>query len=175
MKPAFLQTKRRESFTTWRLRTLMNWYPMYFGTGGRILFWAADSRELHLRLRLSAWTYNIVGTIFGGSMFSAADPFYMVLLKRNLGDGFVVWDKSAHIRFRKPGRKALYTKYLLDNELLEDIRRDVAAKGETERTFRIEWLDADGVLHAEIERICYVADAEFYQEKKGVGQRVRLK
>ncbi len=175
MKPAFLHTDRRESFTTWRLRTLMNWYPMYFGTGGRILFWAADSQELHLRLRLSAWTYNLVGTIFGGSMFAAADPFYMVLLKRVLGDGFVVWDKSASIRFRKPGRQALYTKYMLDNELLAEIRRAVAEKGETERTFRIEWLDADGVLYAEMERVCYVAEAEFYKQKKGAGQRMRFK
>nr|WP_298607956.1 DUF4442 domain-containing protein [uncultured Spirosoma sp.] len=57
---------------------------MYFGTGGKILFWSSDWREVHVRLRRNIWTYNYVGTIFGGSMFSATDPFYMVMLLRIL-------------------------------------------------------------------------------------------
>lgn len=30
------------------------------------------------------------------------DPFYMPMLISNLGSDYVVWDKAAHIRFRKP-------------------------------------------------------------------------
>jgi hypothetical protein len=32
------------------------------------------------------------------------DPFYMFLLIRNLGDDYMVWDKSASIEFVKPGK-----------------------------------------------------------------------
>jgi hypothetical protein len=115
MRPEFLQTEKKESFSSWRFRTLMNWYPMYFGSGGKILFWAADGSEVHLRLRLNIWSYNYVGTIFGGSMFSASDPFYMLMLFRSLGPRFVVWDKSAGIRFRKPGKETLYATTNLSN------------------------------------------------------------
>jgi Domain of unknown function (DUF4442) len=174
MKPAFLQTNRTESGKTWRFRTLMNWYPMYFGTGGKILFWSADSREVHLRLRRNPWTYNYVGTIFGGSMFAASDPFYMLMLLRVLGSQYVVWDKSASIRFRKPGRTTLYMRYELTDELIDDIRRDVAANGQTERTFTLQWVDKNGVVHAEIERLCYIADKQFYEQKKGNRQQSRF-
>ncbi len=152
----------------------MNWYPMYFGTGGKILFWSGDSREVHLRLRRNVWTYNYVGTIFGGSLFSAADPFYMLMLLRILGKQYVVWDKSASIRFRKPGRQTLYARYELTDEQLDSIRQDVAANGQTERTFTLQWLDKEGVVHAEIERLCYVADKQFYEQKKGDRQRSRF-
>ncbi|WP_077921672.1 DUF4442 domain-containing protein [Spirosoma sp. 209] len=174
MKPAFLQTNRTESFSSWRFRTLMNWYPMYVGTGGKILFWSADSREVHLRLRRNIWTYNYVGTIFGGSMFAASDPFYMLMLLRVLGREYVVWDKSASIRFRKPGRTTLYMRYELTDELIDSIRSDVAAHGQTERTFRLQWVDEAGTVHAELERLCYMADKTHYEQRKGDRQRSRF-
>jgi hypothetical protein len=138
---------------------------MYFGTGGKILFWAGDSTELHLRLRLNIWTYNYVGTIFGGSLFAASDPFYMLMLFKALGSKYVVWDKSANIRFKKPGKATLYAKYMITEEDFTIIKSTVAEKGETTHNFLIQWLDKDQVVHAEIERQCYVADKEFYKKK----------
>lgn len=166
MKPTFLQTTRTETGKSWRFKTLMNWYPMYFGTGGKILFWSGDWREVHLRLRRNIWTYNYVGTIFGGSLFAASDPFYMLMLYHVLGRDFVVWDKAASIRFRKPGRTTLYTRYELTDELIANIRADVAANGQTERVLPIDWIDANGVVHAQIERTVYIADKAFYEAKK---------
>jgi hypothetical protein len=174
MRPEFLQTEKKESFSSWRFRTLMNWYPMYFGSGGKILFWAADGSEVHLRLRLNIWSYNYVGTIFGGSMFSASDPFYMLMLFRSLGPRFVVWDKSAGIRFRKPGKETLYAKLQISATDFKEIKDAVAQNGEVTRSFIIQWKDKNGVVHAEIERQCYIADKEFYQRKKGETQNARL-
>ncbi len=174
MIPDFLKTDKKESFTTWKFRTLMNWYPMYFGTGGKILFWSSDSSELHVRLRLNLWTYNYVGTIFGGSMFAASDPFYMLMLDRALGPQYVVWDKSANIRFKKPGKTTLYAKYLLTDEDLAEIKSSVSEKGETNRNFVIQWMDKDKIVHAEIVRECYIADKHHYQKKKGDVQGAKL-
>ncbi|AKD56901.1 DUF4442 domain-containing protein [Spirosoma radiotolerans] len=174
MTPAFLQTNRRESFKSWRFRQFMNWYPMYFGTGGKILFWSGDSREVHLRLRRNLWTYNYVGTIFGGSMFAAADPFYMLMLLRILGNQYVVWDKTGSIRFRKPGRQTLYARFEITDEQLITVRQAVAENGQTEQTFTLQWLNADGVVHAQIERLCYVADKKHYEERKNDRQQSRF-
>jgi acyl-coenzyme A thioesterase PaaI-like protein len=152
----------------------MNWYPMYFGTGGKILFWSGDSHEVHVRLRLNIWTYNYVGTIFGGSLFSASDPFCMVMLLKILGNRYVVWDKSASIRFRKPGRTTLYARYLLAPGDVEEIKAGVQSSGELTRSFVIQWVDAAGVVHAEIERLCYIADRSRYEARKGERQHVKL-
>lgn len=165
-KPAFLQTQRTETLKSWRFRTLMNWYPMYFGTGGKILFWSGDSREVQVRLRRNVWSYNYVGTIFGGSMFAASDPFYMLMLLQVLGKQYVVWDKSASIRFRKPGRTTLYAHYVLSDETIEKIRGAVADHGHIDWTFTIQWRDEANVVYAEIERICYIADKKHYEQRK---------
>lgn len=174
MKPAFLQTNRTESFSTWRFRQFMNWYPMYFGTGGKILFWSGDSREVHLRLRRNVWTYNYVGTIFGGSLFAAADPFYMLMLLRILGKQYVVWDKTGSIRFRKPGRQTLYARFDITDQQLDTIRQAVAKNGQTEQTFTLNWVDAGGVVHAQIERLCYIADKQHYEQRKNDRQQSRF-
>ena len=174
MTPAFLKTDKKESLKTWWFKSLMNWYPMYFGTGGKILFWSADYLEVHLRLRLNMWTYNYVGTIFGGSMFSASDPFYMIMLLRVLGPTYVVWDKSASIRFKRPGKTTLYTKFEISNEDLASIKLAVAQQGEITHNFIVEWKDKTGVVHAEITRHCYIASKEFYQTKKGEIQKSKL-
>ncbi|GAB3789575.1 hypothetical protein GCM10028818_58400 [Spirosoma horti] len=147
---------------------------MYFGTGGKILFWSGDSREVHLRLRRSLWTYNYVGTIFGGSMFAAADPFYMLMLLRILGNNYVVWDKTGTIRFRKPGRQTLYARFDITDDQLATVRQAVAANGQTEQTFSVQWLDAHGVVHAQIERLCYIADRQHYEERKNDKQQSRF-
>jgi len=174
MRPEFLKTNKKESWKSWWFRTLMNWYPMYFGTGGKVLFWSADSTEVHLRLRLNIWTYNYVGTIFGGSMFSASDPFYMVMLLRVLGSSFVVWDKSAIIKFKKPARSTLYAKLEVTNPELEEIKARVKEHGHTTHDFIIQWIDKEGVVSAEIQRHCYIADKEFYKKKKGDPQSTKL-
>ena len=146
---------------------LMNWYPMYFGTGGKILFWAGDSSEVHLRIRLSLWTYNAVGTIYGGSLFSAADPFYMLMLLRSLGPAYVVWDKTAHIRFKKPAKVKLYARLVVTPDDLENIRHQVNECGHASKTFVIQWMDKAQTVYAEIERQVYIADKKFYEKKKG--------
>ncbi len=166
MLPEFLKTDKKESFKTWKYRWLMNGYPMYFGTGGKILFWAGDSSEVHLRLRLSLWTYNAVGTIYGGSLFSAADPFYMLMLMRVLGKDYVVWDKAAHIRFRKPARIRLYAVLKITDEDIQSIKKQVKESGHATKTFSIQWMDKDQAVYAEIERQCYIADKEFYKKRK---------
>ncbi len=175
MKPEFLKTDKKESLKSWWFRTLMNWYPMYFGTGGTIIFWAADSTEVHLRLRLNLWTYNYVGTIFGGNIFSASDPFYMLMLFRSLGPSFVVWDKSASIKFKKPARATLFAKLEVTCLVLEDIKTRVKEHGHTTYDFLIQWVDKAGEVHAEIQRHCYIADKEFYEKKKGDTQSAKLK
>ena len=145
-----------ESIRTRLTRWGFNWFPAYRGTGGRITYIARDWREIRIRLPLSLRTRNYVGTIFGGSMYGAVDPIYMVMLIQVLGPGYVVWDKAASIRFRKPGRTTLTARFALDDAELDAIREALEHAPTVDRTYTVELVDADGVVHATVEKVIHV-------------------
>lgn len=149
-----------ESLRTRIARAGFNFFPAYRGTGGRITYIADDWREIRIRLPLGWRTRNYVGTIFGGSMYGAVDPVYMVMLIQNLGPGYTVWDKSATIRFRRPGRSTLHARFVLDQAELDAIRAALETELAVDRTYRIELTDAGGAVHAEVEKVIHVRRRE---------------
>lgn len=145
-----------ESWRTRLARWGFNWFPAYRGTGARITFVASDWREVRLRVPLTWRTRNYVGTIFGGSLYGAVDPVYMLMLIKVLGPGYEVWDKAAAIRFRKPGRTTLHATFRLDDETLDGLRAAVARDGRAEPTFTVDLVDAAGEVHATCEKVLSV-------------------
>ncbi len=137
-----------------------NLFPAYCATGARITFISHDFREVRVKLPLSWQTRNYVGTIFGGSMYAAVDPVYMLMLIKNLGPQYVVWDKSACIRFRKPGRATLFARFLLDEGELDAIRSALMHSRSVDRTYQVELTDKEGVVHASVEKVLYIRAKE---------------
>lgn len=146
----------RESFRTRCFRWGTNLWPCYRGTGGRVTFVAADWSEIRVKLPLSWRTRNYVGTIFGGSLYASVDPFFMLLLLKRLGPDFIVWDKAASIRFRKPGKTTLTAVMRIDDAELSEVRRLMETEVKLDRTYRVELVDKDGVIHAEIEKVVQI-------------------
>lgn len=161
-----------ESARTRMLRWGFNLFPAYRATGARVEYVAHDFREIRIRLPLKLRTRNYVGTIFGGSMYGAVDPVYMLMLIHTLGPEYVVWDKSASIRFRRPGRSTLYARFTLDEAELEAIRAATADGSPTDRVYRVELVDAAGTVHAEVEKTLYVRrrDARRPESAPAVGR-----
>jgi hypothetical protein len=149
-----------ESFKSRVLRWKFNLFPAYRGTGGRVTYIASDFREVRVKLPLSFRTRNYVGTIYGGSMYAAVDPMYMIMLIHLLGRGYVVWDKAASIRFRKPGKTTLYATFRLDDAELEKIRELTAGGDPVDRTYNVDLVDAEGVVHASVEKLIYVRKSQ---------------
>src|SRR5438093_9368706 len=148
---------------TWRTRLLrwgFNLFPAYWGTGGRITYIAPDWHEVRVRLPLSWRTRNYVGTIFGGSLYGAVDPIYMVMLIKLLGEGYVVWDKAATIRFRRPRRTTLQAVFAIDAGTVAAIRDELARVPAGERIFTVELTDAAGSVHATIDKTVYIGRRE---------------
>ena len=145
-----------ESFRTRLLRWKFRVFPCYRGTGARVTYIASDFREIRVRLPLSWRTYNYVGTIFGGSMFAAADPIYMIMLIRILGDGYTVWDKAGAIRFLKPGRATLYGTFVVDESTTDEIVESLRTQRSIDRVFSVTLVDAEGVPHAEVEKTIFI-------------------
>ncbi len=152
-----------ESFRTTLARWGFNLFPAYRGTGARITYIAHDWSEVHIRLPLNWRTRNYVGTIFGGSMYGAVDPIYMIMLIKILGPAYRVWDTAASIRFKKAGRGPLYARFVLPPEEIALIQAAAEEQPSIERVYPVELVDAGGIVHASVEKTVYI-------RKKGQGQ-----
>ena len=145
-----------ESWGTRRYRWAFNLFPAYRGTGAIITYIAHDWREVRVKLHLNLWTRNYHGTLFGGSMYGAIDPIFMIMLIQILGKGYVVWDKAANIQFKKPGRSTLYAHFLIDQAEIDAIQETLQTERSLDRVYRVDLVDKAGVVHATAEKVIYV-------------------
>ena len=89
-------------------------------------------------------------------MYGAVDPIYMVMLIRLRGREYVVWDKSASIVFKRPGRATLYAEFHVSAEETEAICEALQSARSVDRTYTIALVDSEGQVHATIEKIIYI-------------------
>src|SRR5260221_13144375 len=108
-------------------------------------------KSVDLEMKLRFWNANYVGTHFGGSLFAITDAFYMLMLMANLGSGYIVWDKAATIRYRKPGRGTVRVEFRLTDTQIDDIHEKLKTLPKYEPVFRIEVKDETGLVIAEVE------------------------
>ncbi len=168
MKPAWLARLP----PAWRARMVrlgFNLHPAFRGTGGRVVHVARDLRHIRIDLPLNWRTKNIVGSLYGGALFAITDGAHPMMLMAALGDGYIVWDKAASIRYRKPGRSTLTADFVLADAEVEAILAALCQAPELERTFQVELKDGQGVVHAVVERTVYIAEKTYYSRKIGGG------
>lgn len=138
------------------MRMLLNIWPPFLGAGIRIRRLASDWKEIDVEMKLRWWNRNYVGTHYGGSLYSMADPFFMVMLIENLGKDYIVWDKAASIRFRKPGRGTVSACFRLSDEQVGEIRQALNSQEKIERVFTVEVKDQSGSVVAEVEKLLHI-------------------
>lgn len=160
------ETSKQASLKTKLERRLFNIFPAYRSTGARVKFISHDYSEIHVKLRLYWRTRNYVGTVFGGSIFGALDPMHMIQLIRLLGDDYVVWDKEAKVRFLRPVSKPVFARFLVTDDLLDEIRKEVAEKKEIHRVMHSQFEDRHGKVYATVDKTIYIADKTFYKNKQ---------
>jgi hypothetical protein len=138
------------------MRTLMNIWPPFLGAGIRVKRLQPDWREIDVEMKLRRWNRNYVGTHYGGSLYSMTDPFYMLMLIENLGRDYVVWDKSASIRFRRPGKGTVAASFRLSAGQIEEIREALETEDKIERAYTVEVKDESGLVVAEVQKLLHV-------------------
>lgn len=134
------------------LQTLWNLWPPFLFSGIKVVASSSDYKHLVVKLALRFWNKNYVGTLYGGSLFSMVDPFYMVMLINNLGKKYSVWDKSATIYYLKPGKSDVTAEFLLTDDDLDLIRKTLQAQEKMEWTRVIDIIDSEGVVIAKVQK-----------------------
>lgn len=138
------------------LRRGMNLWPPLAAAGIRIEEVSADWRHVRVALRKGVLNRNYVGTHFGGSLFAMTDPFWMIMVLRNLGRDYVVWDKAAEIEFVSPGRDTVRAEFVLTEEVLDELRAAAADGSKVLRWFETEVRAGDGTVVARVRKQLYV-------------------
>lgn len=166
MKPAWL-AKLPRPWGARLVRMGFNLHPAFRSTGGRVVHVAPDLRHIRVRLPLTWKTKNIVGSLYGGSLFAITDGAHPAMLMAALGEDYIIWDKAASIRYRKPGYTTLYADFRVTPDEMVGIRSALAEQYEVDWTFQIDIKDADGVIHTVVERTVYIAEKNYYRLKSG--------
>ncbi len=155
----------------WKSKLIKFWnlWPPFVGAGIAITRTESDElgfKAVDVRLKLRFWNSNYVGTQFGGSLFAMTDPFYMVLLVRRLGRGYIVWDKSASIRYLKPGKTDCFARFEIQDDELQSLKAEVDEKGRIDWVRLISIRDRAGVVIAEVEKTLYIATRAHYEQSR---------
>ncbi len=113
-------------------------YPPFLAMGIRVTSVSHDYRSMRVELKLNFINKNYVGTHFGGALFSMTDPFYMLMLLKNLGENYIVWDKKASIDFIKATKEDVFAEFLLSEDDINHIIKELEFKKSIEKEFFVE-------------------------------------
>ena len=138
------------------LRRAMNLWPPFAGAGIRVTRMSADFREVDVTLKLGLLNRNYFGTHFGGSLYAMTDPFPALMMFRNLGRDYVVWDKAGAIRYVTPGRGTVHARMRLDPRAVERARAATANGDRHEPTFTVHVVDDEGGIVAIVEKTLHI-------------------
>jgi hypothetical protein len=138
------------------MRRLFNVWPPFRAAGILVREIAPDFRGATVELRMGLFNRNYVGTHFGGSLYAMVDPFFMVLMMKNLGPGYVVWDKQGAVRYLKPAKGTVSAKIRLPEEEIARAREATAGGAKFEPKFRVDIVDAAGTVVADVEKTLHI-------------------
>lgn len=147
-------------------RILLNIWSPFRGAGIKIEYISPDIREVRVGMKLQWFNQNYVGTHFGGSMYAMTDPFYMLILIKNLGSGYIVWDKAATIEFKKPGKGKITAHFIFPEEEIAAIKQQADVNGKYVFDKSVDIINEEGEVVATVVKTLYVRNKNFVRNEK---------
>lgn len=146
-------------YTPKALKWLLRIYPPFLFQRIWVREIHPDFKKVDVKIFKSLLNINSNKTIFGGTIFSAVDPFYAILIDQRLQlNGFnktIAWLKSASIEYKKPGLTNLrFTIEITETDFNECVDA-LKTRGRIMKTFSIQILN-------ELNEICAIAKNEIY-------------
>jgi hypothetical protein len=138
------------------LESAINFYGPFLGSAIKLEEMSSDYRSASVSMKLTFYNKNYMGTQFGGSLYAMIDPWYMLMLIKNLGHHYVVWDKGANIQFKKPGRGTVKAEFRLTQEIIDEIINYLETNTKMDKTFKVEIKDKEGKIICEVDKILYI-------------------
>lgn len=117
-----------------------------------------DFKTAEVAIYKSLLNRNYNGTIFGGTLYSAIDPFYpfmyyQILRRRN--KRLIMWLKSAGIQYIKPGDTSLTARFSISDKDIQEAEEQLSIFGKLVKTHQVE-------IFNKRDELCATAQAEVY-------------
>lgn len=143
------------------LRFILNIYPPLLFNRIILKEISRDFSEMKVIIKKSLFNMNFYKTIFGGTIFSACDPYlpimyYNIFKKRN--KKLVIWLKSAKINYIKPANTNLILQFKINENNIHKIEKDINSIGKSEIWHKIQAINKDGVTCAEADILIYLKE-----------------
>ena len=147
--------KLSENMLKWAIRL----YPPLFFQRIWVQKFDTGFTGVEVKIGKSFLNTNYNKSIFGGTIFSASDPFYallfdQILKKRNLKTR--VWLKSAQIKYLRPGRSNLYFKIKLSEEQIAEAEHALQTVGKFVKAYHIEMVNEQGEVCVSVINEVYI-------------------
>ena len=124
--------------------------------GASIIPKIIDRNTVEVSMPLVPLNTNYVGTHFGGSLYAMCDPFFMFILIENLGAGYLVWDKSACIEFKRPGTGTVRALFHVPDAEIQEVRHLVDQNRKTIRNYEVEIRNQNNEVVAVVYKELYI-------------------
>jgi acyl-coenzyme A thioesterase PaaI-like protein len=119
----------------WKAKWLMNLYPPLLINRISVKSISSDYKLVEVQVKKSLLNRNLQKTIFGGTIFSAADPFHALMywqIFRLKGIHCEAWLKLAEIQYLKPANSDLRLLFEITDEEIELVNAQLQEKGKAE-------------------------------------------
>ncbi|QKJ29843.1 YiiD C-terminal domain-containing protein [Mucilaginibacter mali] len=143
------------------LKWAIRFYPPLFFQRIWVKSFAPGFKGVSVNIRKSIFNKNYNNSIFGGTLFAAADPFYPLLFHQlflRRGHQVIVWLKSAQIQYLKPATTHLHFDIMLDDATIAEAEHMLMTEGKFIKTFTVEIFNTQGEL-------CVTVQTEAYARK----------
>lgn len=133
----------------WQFRLMMNAYPPLFLNGIRIVFLSNNYQQMKVKIRKGLINRNLQGSLFGGAIFSAFDPFYPVMLWQILAKSGIqsqAWLRAAEIDYIKPSKTSLLIDFSWSDEEVLNAKNQLLTHGKYKGWHYAEAENEEGVV-----------------------------
>lgn len=146
----------KETYKNKARRFVLNRFPCFWMSGGKVTYISNDELNVKLKIPLKWRTKNVLGTMYGGSIYAATDPIIFITLLKKMGKKYNVWDKASTVDNIKPGKSTLFADIKLNQSDLDDIEKELESRHSTTRDFTIDLIDKHGDLCARVVKTLYI-------------------
>jgi hypothetical protein len=151
-----------------KLKWIMRFYPPLFFQRIWVVRFSPDFKHVKVKIRKSFWNRNYNNSIFGGTIFSAADPFYPVMFYQIFtvkGYAIRAWSKSSEIQYIKPGYFNLNFSIDIDESELIEAEEILKTSGKYAKLQPIEIFDINGLNVASVKVEVYMRNLNFIENE----------
>lgn len=141
------------------LKWALRFYPPLLFQGIWVKGFDKDFNGVKVKICKSILNINYNRSIFGGTIYSAADPFYVVLFYQAIlrrGHKVQAWQKAAEIDYIKPGMTNLYFDIKLEEKEIEEACKALEVSGRFVGTYPLELRDKKGEVCARVRSVIYL-------------------